>query len=319
MKKILSVLLVVATLTASLFTLTSCFVNKDNTKLNIGVLAGPTGMGMAKLMNDAGEESEKYSFVLKSSPDQLLPELTSKAIDMACLPTNVAANLANKNSDYITVIAINTLGSLYLVAKNGTSVNDISDLQGKTIHTSVPTSTTRPILQHILTENSVSATIECDYQDHDALVAAVKAGQVEYAVLPEPKVTAALMGNTFGYEVKLNLNEEWNGVSDTELTMGCIVVRNEFLKEHKSVVDNFLKEYKASIEYVNNRENLNAAANMFVQEGIIPKLPIATSALSNLYGSIAYIDKADMKAALEEFYDVIGQAKPADTFYYNAD
>ncbi len=319
MKKFLLVLLIAATLTATLLPFTSCFDEEDTTKLNIGVLAGPTGMGMAKLMNDAGDDSDKYSFMLKSSPDQLLPELTSGTIDMACLPTNVAANLANKNSDYITVIAINTLGSLYLVAKNTETIDNITDLAGKTIHTSVPTSTTGPILQYILAENSISANVECDYSNHDDLVAAVKSGAVDYAVLPEPKVTAALMGNTLGYEVKLNINNEWNKICDTELTMGCIVVKNSFLKEHKTVVDNFLKEYKASIEYINDRQNLESAADMFVAQGIIPKLPVAKSALQNLYGSISYVDKTDMKNALEAFYDVIGQAKPDNTFYYNAE
>ena len=43
---------------------------------------------------------------------------------------------------------------------------------------------------------------------------------------------------------------------------------------------------------------------------------LANSALTNLYGSIVYIDGAEMKIALEGFYTAIGYALPADSFYY---
>ena len=55
---------------------------------------------------------------------------------------------------------------------------------------------------------------------------------------------------------------------------------------------------------------------MIVENGIIPALPIAKSALTNLYGSIVYIDGADMQAALVSFYDAIGNSQPSDEFYY---
>ena len=55
---------------------------------------------------------------------------------------------------------------------------------------------------------------------------------------------------------------------------------------------------------------------MIVDNGIIPKLPIAKSALTNLYGSIVYIDGEDMQAALESFYNAIGNNQPSDEFYY---
>ena len=308
MKKIIALLI---TLSLLLFTLASCA--KDDTKINIGVLSGPTGMGMAKLMNDEGTESEKYGFEIYSDPSIGTTDLISGKLDMLCMPTNAAANLFNKSKN-VSVIAINCLGSLYLVSDNDTPITSVKDLEGKTIHSSVATSTTKPIIEFILKENGVNATIEIE-KDHDTLVEKLATKDVSIAVLPEPKVTAALMSNK-DYSVKLNLSDEWDKISDTPLTMGCIVVRNEFLEAHKSVVDNFLKDYKSSIEYVGNANNKDSAAEMIVAAGVLPKVPVAKGALTNLYGSIVYVDGGDMKTALKDFYTAIGYTQPEDSFYY---
>lgn len=316
MKKLISsILLVIFALTM----LVACGGGNNNSaaddvKINIGVMAGPTGMGMAKLMSDAGENSNKYSFEIYSAPTNATADLASGALDMLCLPTNTAATLANKQSDFITVLAINTLGSLYLLTDGNTEIKSIKDLEGQTIYASVPSSTTGPIINYLLEANGVNATIEFE-TDHDALVAKVQDGTASIVVLPEPKVTAALVKNNT-YSIDLNLSTEWEKVSTTPLTMGCIVVRNDFLKAHKATVDKFLEEYKASIEYINNPENLDSAAQMIVDGGVIPQLPVAKKSLQNLYGSIAYLDGAAMKSALENFYTVIGLKLPDDKFYH---
>ena len=315
MKKLItSILLVIFALTM----LVACGGGNNNAtddvKINIGVMSGPTGMGMAKLMSDAGENSDKYSFEIYSAPTNATADLASGALDMLCLPTNTAATLANKQSDYITVLAINTLGSLYLLTDGNTEIRSISDLDGQTIYASVPSSTTGPIINYLLEQNNVNATIEFE-ADHDALVAKVQDGSAPIVVLPEPKVTAALTKNNT-YSIDLNLSTEWEKVSETPLTMGCIVVRNDFLKAHKDAVDKFLEEYKSSIGYINDPANLDAAAQMIVDGGVSPQLPVAKKSLQNLYGSIAYLDGAAMKSALENFYTVIDLKLPGKDFYY---
>ena len=57
----------------------------------------------------------------------------------------------------------------------------ITDLEGKTIYTSVASSTTVPILNTILSKNGVNATIEVE-DNHDALVARVVKNEVSIAV-----------------------------------------------------------------------------------------------------------------------------------------
>lgn len=318
MKKLIALVL---SLTLSLLVLASC--GKADVKIKVGYLAGPTGMGLAKLIADTPEDSEKYEFSAYTDPNNAVPDLMSGTIDMACLPTNAAANLFNKGKP-ISVVAVNTLGSLYLIADKGVSIESVADLAGKTIYASVPGSTTEPILRHILDMNEVEATITLDSATHDDLVAKVKGSNGSaIAVLPEPKVSATLM-QASNYEVKLNLSEEWDKVSDEPLAMGCIVVRNDFLTENKKAVNAFLDAYRTSVDYVAAEANRDNAAQTLVDLGIIPKLPIAKSALSNLDGSIVLIKGDEMKATLKAFYAVllesnaqsVGGSQPADSFYY---
>lgn len=323
MKKTLSLILTFALL---LLALASCAQKPSDSDepLSIGYLAGPTGMGLAKLIKDTPEDSKDYLFSAYTDPNLAVPDLLNGTLDMACLPTNAAANLFNKGKE-ITVIAVNTLGSLFVIADKNTNIETISDLEGKTVYASVPNSTTEPILKHILAENNVQAEVLVDSATHDDLIAKVKASNgTAIAVLPEPKVSATLL-QVKNYEVKLNLSEEWSKVSEKPLAMGCIVARNDVIKNNKAAVDKFLEDYNASVQYISAAKNKAAAAQIFVDVGIIPKLPIATSALGNLDGAIVLIKGQEMTQTLKQFYEVllassaatVGEKQPADTFYYD--
>ena len=154
---------------------------------------------------------------------------------------------------------------------------------------------------------------------HDDVQSLIITGSIDVAILPEPKATVAI--NTakqegINYSIALNLSEEWSKVSEFALTMGCLAVNNNSLSEKEGEINDFLDSYKASIEYINASENLESAASMIVDAGILPKLPIAKSALNNLYGSIVYQDAEEMKASLTAFYNAINIDQPSDAFYY---
>ena len=312
-RKFLSLLLILSLTAAALLSFSSCLEREqtDGAVVRVGVMAGPTGMGLAKLMNDESKK-DRYEFTVYSDPSIGVADLSAANIDLLCLPTNTAANLYAKSG--AEVLAINCLGSLYLVTDGTETISSLADLEGKTVYTSVPASTTGPILNYLLGLAGVHATIET-VADHDTLVGRVASGAAHIAVLPEPKVTAlTLQKDTV--QVALNLSTEWSKLSESPLTMGCIVAREAFLKEHRESANAFLDDCKASIEYIGARENLDGAAEMIVSAGVLPKLPIAKKALNNLYGSIVYLDGNEMKSALEGFYDAIGQARPANGFYY---
>jgi NitT/TauT family transport system substrate-binding protein len=84
------------------------------------------------------------------------------------------------------MLAVNTLGVLYIL-ENGTTINSISDLSGKTIYATGQGSTPEYILNYILTENSLEpgrdVTIEY-LSEHSELTAKAASGDAASACCP---------------------------------------------------------------------------------------------------------------------------------------
>ncbi len=324
MKKITALLLILALATLALF---SC-AEKDDTQIRIGYMAGPTGMGMAKLVNDNGgleAGNEKYAFTKYTDTKLATADLTAGKIDVICLPTNEAATYYAKDNN-ITVLAINTLGSLYLLSDKNTTITSFDELNGKTIYT-CKNGTPKIILEYLLEAAGVNATVSYTVDNKEVLTPnqlgeMLIAGKVDIAVVPEPIVTSSMLkiksngDANISYSIDLNLNDVWNAECETALTMGCIVASKSFVSEHSGVIKAFLAEYKESIEYINSPENIDTAADYVVKTGVMQAVPAAKSALKNLNGSIAYIDGKEMKEALVGFYTAIGIQSPNDEFYY---
>lgn len=280
----------------------------------VGVMSGPTGMGLAQMMTADTEGA--WQWEIYSSPTGATADLASGALDFLCLPTNTAAALCLKQPELLCVIAVDCLGSLYLISDGTIPVTSVQDLAGQALYASVPSSTTKPILETILGMNGVEATIEWE-ADHDALAARVIRGDVHLAVLPEPKASAA-MAKTQGWQVVLSLSDCWAQVLDTPLTMGCVVVRNELLQQSPETVEAFLQGCGDSIAFIGDPANRQESAAMIAAAGILPSEGIASKALGNLYGAIVCLTGSEMKAALQGFYTAIGQPQPGDSFYYGA-
>ena len=335
MKKILCIILAFCLLTSLLTactpggsgattTTTEAGANPDNTKIRIGVLSGPTAMGALKLWSD---NDPRYEFTLYSSPDLILPDIVAGKLDIAALPTNNAAAFYNSNGKDTRVIALNTLGVLYLLDATGT-VQSLADLEGKTVY--VPNAGSNPeyILRHILNENGINATVETSIIQPTAIQQGLLAGTIEIAVLPQPAATATVINaktNKNKTIASFDLSAEWNKIEDTPIAQGCLLASADFLAEHPAAVEAFLENYAASVAYMTNAENLEAAADLVVAKEILPKAPIAQQALPKC--AITYVDGAEMKETLAAFYQIlysyapqsIGGAIPDNGFYYGAE
>ena len=316
MKKLLSILII---LIMAFAMLPSCQRARFDGEVNVAVLNGTTGFGMAKLMDDNANSlsTNKYNFSVQTDASLIISGISSGQYDIAALPTNAAANLYNVTNGGVQIIAINTLGVLYLLEK-GNSIENISDLEGKTVY--CPAQNPTFIAKAIFEKHNVNVTVDSKtYAKPDMLREAVAAGLVDYAILPEPMVTIATKANT-SYKVALDLTEEWNGVFDNELVQGCVVVRTEFAKNYPGTVNDFLKEYKKSINYLN--ENVEQSAKHIKEYGIFANENVAKLAIPNC--NVEYMDGKDMKSAMSDFvnamYEVapasIGNAIPNDDFYY---
>ena len=302
----------------------------ERTKVNFGVLAGPTGMGAAKLWDDSknGKSTNDYTMTLFGAPTDVAPKLISKELDIAAVPTNLAAVLYQKTNGGVQLLALNTLGVLYLLTAEGESIHSIEDLKGKTVYSSGQAAVPEYVFNYILDAYGLKEEVTVIYEaEHDAVVAALAAGKAQIAVLPEPKVTAALT-QVKGLSLSLDLTKEWEsavakkGDGDCLLSMGCVVVRKAFAEEHPEAVAAFLKEYEASVNFMKDPANMDAAAALCEACGIIPKAAVAKKALPNC--NLCLIAGTDMKTQIAPFYEIlfgfnpaaVGGKLPDDAFYY---
>lgn len=297
------------------------------TTFRIAGLKGPTTMGMVKLMSDAeaGETHQDYQVTMYGAADEVVPLLVKGDIDLAAIPANLAANLYNQTEGKVQVAAINTLGVLYVVT-TGDDVKSVEDLKGKTVYSTGKGTTPEYVLNYILKENGIDPekdlTVEYKSEATEVAAALQAADEEAIAVLPQPYVTAA-QSQIEGLNVALNLTEEWNKVStDSDLVTGVLVASTEFIEQNEAAFEEFLKDYQASIEWVNS--NTADAAELVANYGIVAKAPLAQKALPAC--NITYVDGAEMKTKLSGYLQVlfdqnpkaVGGAMPGDDFYYGA-
>lgn len=298
---------------------------KESVNVRVGSLKGATSLGLLDLMDRAKNDAcdNKYEFTMATGADEILPLMVKGELDIALIPANAAANLYQKSDKAIEVIDINTLGVLYLLTGD-TEIKTIQDLTGKTIYLTGKGTTPEATLRCILKENGITEDgYTLEFKSEPTEVVSMLAENPEaIALLPQPFATAACIQNE-NLQYITALNDEWNKLFESEGTMlvtGVTVVRKAFADEHPEVVRSFLEDHKKSVESVNN--DVDRAATLAVESGIIAKEPIAKKALPLC--SIVYIDGSDMKKALvgyiEKLYDfnpeLVGNALPEDDFYF---
>ena len=298
---------------------------------NIIVLSGPAGVGAAKMMEDNGVDdnpgSRSWNFTVAAENTEVTNALINGDADIAAIATNVAANLYNKTEGGITMLAVNTLGVLYILEK-GDSVQSMADLKGKTIYAPSTAKGANPeyILNHLLTENGVdpAADITVEWLTPQEITAKIVSSDAGICMLPVPAATALLLKDA-GVREALDLTAEWDKVADTPLAMGCIVARTEFLQQNPDAVDAFLIEYSKSIEYMNDPANLDAAAELVAKHGITANAAIAKAAIPAC--NLVYMPSTEMRNTIQNYYTVLNEANPAaiggampyDDFYYLVD
>ena len=307
---------------AALIALSAAGCGSEPADINVAVLKGPTGVGMASLMDSAadGKASNNYTFTVASAPTEVVPKIATGEVDIAAVPTNVAATLYKKTEGNVKMLAVNTLGVLHILEK-GENVKSVADLKGRTLYTSGQGSNPEYILRYILEKNGLDPDKDLKIEfvaSNDELTAAIVSGKADLAMIAEPAATTVL-AKAEGFRRALDISAEWDKVSETPLMMGCVVVRSDFLAEHEDAVKAFLKEYEKSISYCSDVES---AAALCEEQGIIPSAAVAKSAIPNC--NITYVDGAEMKKGVGAYFKVlfdrdpssVGGELPPDDFYY---
>lgn len=300
-------------------------LNSGKNNISIAFLKGPTGLGSLKLIDDSknGNTTSNYNISILTDPTQVVAKISNGEIDIAALPTNSAAALYNKSNGDIKIIALNTLGVLYIVSDKAEYINGISDLENKTIYATSQGSTPEYVLDFILNSNDIDPQndVNIEYRtEHSELASLVISGQSKIAVLPEPFVTQVISKNP-NIIRSIDLTEEWTESVDngSALTMGCLVAKKGFINENRDALNTFLNEYRESVEYTNS--NIEGTSELSEKYEIMPK-DVAKNAIPKC--NIVYIDGNEMNLKIKGFLEIlfeydpksIGGKIPDEDFYY---
>ena len=323
MKKIISLLLVV-----SMMFLVACGKQEnqvepvaEKTNVRFGLLNGPTGIGASYLLekNENDEALNNYEVNIVADPSDMAAQVIAGQLDIAALPTNLAATIYNKNQS-IKLLALNTAGVLYIASSDET-ISSFEDLKGRTIYATGQGANPEYVLNYILSENGlvVGEDVTVEFFDSQELVSKAVSGEVDVVMLPVPALTTVLMKNE-NMKVVFDLSEKWDELNTgSMLTMGCVVVNNEFYQNNTQAVDNFLKEYEESINYV--KANPEQAGELCEKFEIVSNKAVASKAIPDSH--LIFYTGSDVRNMIEGYYQVlfeanpkaIGGAMPSEEFY----
>lgn len=298
---------------------------EETTTIRIGAMAGPTAMGMVKLRKDSENGNTKNTYAFEdfaTDASAFVTPLATGEIDIAAVPSNLAANIYNKTEGKVQVVAVNTLGVLNLVER-GNTVNSISDLKGKTIYATGMGAVPEYTIRYILSGNGLDADKDVNIvwcSDTTEALSKLKSEDGAIAVLPQPFVTAA-SAQISDLRVVMDLNEAWEKINDnSKIVTGVIVVRKEFAEKYPEQLKKFIDEYNESVAYTSS--NVDETAQLIAEYGVVASAAIAKKALPKCH-IVCYVN-GNMKNALKGFLQVlydqnpksVGGSMPKDDFYY---
>lgn len=307
---------------------TPSLADDEQPDVRLAVLSGPTGIGAAKLLDNTDNNNTVnhagYAYSIYTDNSELVAGLTKGEIDIATMASNMAVNLYNKTDGGVKIIAVGTLGVLHILeGGGGTSVQSVEDLRGKTIYSAGQGANPEYILRCLLQEGGleIGTDVEVVFADASEISAKLLSGDIQYAMLPVPAATAAIAKGEGKVRAAIDVTEAWDELqTGSQLVMTAVVARTEYLEAYPDRVANFLTDYEASIDFVNN--NIDAAAELVAGYGITPSAGIAKQAIPQCH--LTFIAGEDMMSAVSGYFRTlysidpaaVGGSVPDDGIYY---
>ena len=301
--------------------LTGCSLSKD---VRVKTYNGLPAISICKLIKEEEniKSSYKTSYTIESNDKKLVESLNKKQVDIALVPTDMAAKVYNKNSSYQIFASIGQ-GSYYLVTSDPEVRGFNSTLINKEIAIAGENSMTDNIVKAILKKNNIDETlVKFKYTNTvPELVKTLTLGEIYTGIVPETSLTSLLYKHS-GLKILASTNDAYENTFDISegYPQFSVIVRKDFAKNNKEYVNKFLSKVKESIEFVNNNP-LQAGA--YGEELKIPIKPqILSKAIKRCNLKFIEIDK--FKQNYEYFFDIlynynneaVGGTVPDESIYY---
>lgn len=301
--------------------LTGCSLSKD---VRVKTYNGLPAISICKLIKEEEniKSSYKTSYTIESNDKKLVESLNKKQVDIALVPTDMAAKVYNKNSSYQIFASIGQ-GSYYLVTSDPEVRGFNSTLINKEIAIAGENSMTDNIVKAILKKNNIDETlVKFKYTNTvPELVKTLTLGEIYTGIVPETSLTSLLYKHS-GLKILASTNDAYENTFDISegYPQFSVIVRKDFAKNNKEYVNKFLSKLKESIEFVNNNP-LQAGA--YGEELKIPIKPqILSKAIKRCNLKFIEIDKfkQNYKYFFEILYnynnEAVGGTVPDESIYH---
>ncbi|MBQ2160741.1 MAG: ABC transporter substrate-binding protein [Firmicutes bacterium] len=328
MKRKKSLLIVSMILIMTLMAFTGCGTQAEepaelSAPVNIACMNGPTGMGMVDLMGN-----ENYNIEVFQAPTDAVPKIISGEIDVACVPSNLAAVLYNKTEGQIVSVSPMVMGVLHILG-NGVEAANLSDLKGQTIVSAGQGGTPEYALQEVLQNAGLEMGKDVKVEwlaSHADVNAKLLSDEGTIAMVPEPFVSAALAQGAGKVTDLFDMNTLWSEATGQDFPMGVLIARRDFVENRGSDLSILLNDLAASIEDVNSASD--EVAQKIVDAGFLGNADIAKAAIPNcnltLYTGEELAKGAEiMKTFNETMFaltpQAVGGALPGEDLYYTGE
>lgn len=290
-------------LTLSLLLLHSCITKEENV-VNVGLLNGPSSIGMVHAIeNQTYRDGKKVHYLIKDNPQHLRALLQSGNMDLAILPMTMAYSMVENNLD-IKIFAVTGWGNLFMLSRD--SLSDLSKLDKAIISVpgegQTPDLVTKFLIDYLGLQDKIS--LNYTYPSPLLLTSALAVEKVDYAVLPEPLASLAMSKNK---ELKrsIDLGLLWrSSLPNIPLVQSVFVVKESFYKENKTWFNSYSKELElCAVEVMNFPSE---AIELARKRELLPQLVFDTCLIKNSRLDYVRADAIadDITKYLETFYNL---------------
>lgn len=267
---------------------------------------------------------KEFNVTTTPGPQVLQSELIQDNYDVIIAPVTLGAQLSIKSNLNYKIAGLITFNNMYIISKKAVKLDNISDLNGKTIYAYGQGQPSDIMFKYALDKFGVSATVE--YADSVSTVVSsyFMSGNADYALVAEPylsKIQEKMELNVIDVASLLNSLSE-GGVSF--IPQAAIYVYKDL---SKSETKKILRKIE---ENINNLKNDSTKYTSLLLEQDKTLYPLFTNLGENVLkgacanAGIDYLKAYDNKAKLEEFFNIVNKANanifnnklPEDDFYF---
>lgn len=291
-------------------------------EVKVAVPDGLPAVAVAKLANENPAIKDGYEtmYSIEKTPEAISTRVMKKDVDIAIVPSNMAAIAYNKTSSY-NIVGTVGMGSLYLVSTD--NIKDYSDLIGKEVGCTGKGLTPDITIRSLLSQKDINpADINFNYVNSASeLVPLLATGKIATGIVPEPALSA-LMSKNPNIKIIKSLNDSWKEVSGSKdgYPQSTLIIKSDFLRDNKDFVDSFLGQLSNSIDWANkNPEELGKYSEK-IKISTEPK--IIGKALER--ANLRYIPVKDMINDYKNYYEkladfddkTVGGKVPDEAIYF---